>query len=75
MMDPTACFNRMATAFDECDYEEAQHAAEDLAGWLCNGGAMPEVYPRDWLAIAAWLQELAIRNQTSCPVCGPAPTK
>lgn len=62
-MDPTACLDRVLTAFDDGEYEEAQNAASDLRGWLGRGGACPEAYPRDWLAIVCALEELAIRNQ------------
>jgi hypothetical protein len=62
-MDPTACFQRALDAFDDGDYTEAQAACVDLAGWLAKGGHVPEIYPRDWMALVSIMEECAIRNQ------------
>lgn len=62
-MDPTACFQRFMEAMDDGLYDVAQAAAGDLASWIGKGGHVPELYPRDWAALAYYLQELAIRNQ------------
>ncbi len=41
-MDPTACFRRMAKAFELNDWNEVGEAAEDLKQWLRNGGSAPD---------------------------------
>lgn len=42
-MDPTACLERMLRALTDDDRDEAVGAMEDLAGWICSGGFMPDV--------------------------------
>jgi hypothetical protein len=37
-MDPKACLDRMNTAIDDGDLEEADAAREDLCEWLRTGG-------------------------------------
>ena len=40
-MDPDACIDRILSALNRKDAEEAEDAAEDLLGWLGRGGFRP----------------------------------
>ena len=40
-MDPTACLNRMLTALQDGDHEQAYAAAQDLLSWIDKGGFPP----------------------------------
>jgi hypothetical protein len=41
-MDPNACLTRFLDALRDADRDEAQHAAEDLARWIRQGGFLPD---------------------------------
>lgn len=41
-MNPTACLNRMFTALQDGDHEEAHNVAGGLLGWLDRGGFPPD---------------------------------
>lgn len=55
-MDPTACVRRFLAASDEGDAEGVRDAATDLAFWLADGGAVPELTAHEtrrlWSAIS-----------------------